>query len=286
MRMAGIVLALLPMLGVGQTPVCNSTATGDLTVVPFANRTFGTQGFLNIWLPPGYGFAANATRKFPVLYMLDGQILFDDCRGGVPEWHVDETLTRLIEGGRIEPLIVVGIDAGNRQNEFLPYRDSVFSPASPEPLAKRFPDFMADEVIPFVRGHYRVEDGAQAIGGGSYGGVAALYALLARPDLFHLGLIESPSLAVGNGQLLRDTEHLFKGPARVYLGMGGREAGPDENSSENLGYVEMIRTLQRNLEAVTVDPPAILTVIRPHANHSPNAWSARFEEAVEFLYAR
>ena len=51
-------------------------------------------------------------RHYPVLYMLDGQILFDDCRGGVPEWHVDETLTRLIQERAIEPLIVVGIDPG------------------------------------------------------------------------------------------------------------------------------------------------------------------------------
>jgi hypothetical protein len=82
-------------------------------------------------------------QKYSVLYMLDGQILFDDCRGGISEWHV--------------------------------------------------------------------------------------------PDLFTLGLLESPSLAAGNGQLLCDTEHLFKGPPRVYIGMGGRESGGSADSAENLG---------------------------------------------------
>ena len=154
--------------------------------------------------------------------MLDGQILFDDCRGGVPEWHIDETLTRLIQAGRIEPLIVVGIDPGQRMHEFLPWKDTVFSPASPEPAGRQFPDFLASEVVPFVAGRYRIEKGPQAIGGSSYGGIAALYALLQRPDLFTLGLLESPSLAVGNGQLLRDTEHLFKGP-RPRLSRHGRK---------------------------------------------------------------
>jgi enterochelin esterase-like enzyme len=176
MRRACLFLALFPVLATAQTPACTSTATGDLTILSFPNKTFGTAGFLNIWLPPGYASRANASRRYPVLYMLDGQILFDDCRGGIPEWHIDETLTRLIEAGSIDPLIVVGIDPGRRMHEFLPYKDTVFSPASPEPAGKLFPDFLANEVAPFIAARYRIEKGPQAIGGSSYGGVAALYA--------------------------------------------------------------------------------------------------------------
>jgi Putative esterase len=141
MRTACSFLALFPILAIARTSTCRSTVTGDLTIVSFPNKTFGTTGFLSIWLPPGYTSTANASRRYPVLYMLDGQILFDDCRGGVPEWHIDETLTRLIQAGSIEPLIVVGIDAGQRIHEFLPYKDSVFSPASPEPAGRQFPRF-------------------------------------------------------------------------------------------------------------------------------------------------
>jgi enterochelin esterase-like enzyme len=117
MRKACSFLALFPILATAQTSTCKSTATGDLTIVSFPNKTFGTACVLSIWLPPGYTDPATASRRYPVLYMLDGQILFDDCRGGVPEWHVDETLTRLIQAGSIEPLIVVGIDPGQRMHE-------------------------------------------------------------------------------------------------------------------------------------------------------------------------
>lgn len=226
-RVACSIFLLFPALLIGQAPACKSTVTGDLKIEPFTSKTFGTTGFVSVWLPPGYASPANAMRRYPVLYMLDGQILFDDCRGGVPEWHVDETLTRLIQERTIEPIIVVGIDPGRgqRANEFLPYKDTVFSPAVAEPAGKQFPDLLGTEIVPFIADKYRIEKGPQAIGGASYGAIAALYALLTRPDLFTLGLLESPSLAVGNGQLLRDTEHLFKGPSRVYLGMGGLESG-------------------------------------------------------------
>ena len=273
---------------IAQTPPCQSTVTGDLQIEEFSSKTFGTTGFLSVWLPPGYGTAANASRRYPVLYLLDGQILFDDCRGGVPEWHIDETLTHLIQAQTIAPLIVVGIDPGRgqRMHEFLPYKDTVFSPASPEPAGKRFPDYLATEIIPFVTSKYRTEKGPQAIGGASYGAITALYALLARPDLFTLGLLESPSMAVGNGQLLRDTEHLFKGPSRLYLGIGGRESGGDPGSAENLGYIAMVRALERNFQSVAVNPPAVLTVVQPEGKHMPATWATRFEQAIQFLYPK
>ncbi len=279
-------LVLILILMNAQESPCKSTAIADLTIVPFSNKTFGTAGYLNIWLPPGYADHANISRRYPVLYMLNGQILFDDCRGGVPEWRVDETLTRLINAGTVKPLIVVGIDPGKRDHEFLPYKDSVFAPTSPEPAGKRFPDFLANEVIPFITDRYRIEKGPQAIGGGSYGAVAALYALLARPDLFTLGLLESPSLAIGNGQLIRDTQYLFKGPTRVYLGMGGSESGGNPNSEENQAYITMLRMLERNLKAIAVDPPVVLSFTQPNGTHTPATWATRFEKAIEFLFPK
>jgi predicted alpha/beta superfamily hydrolase len=197
---------------------------------------------------------------------------------------VDEILTRLIEAGTVRPLIVVGIDPGQRDREFLPYKDTVFSPSSPEPAGKEFPNFLANEVVPLIAGRYRIEKGPQGIGGASYGAIAALYALLARPDLFNLGLLESPSLAVGNGQLLRDTEHLFEGPSCVYLGMGGMESGGSPDSPENLGYIAMVHILEQNLKGTLVNPPAVLTVIQPEGKHRPASWASRFERAIEFLY--
>jgi predicted alpha/beta superfamily hydrolase len=112
---------------------------------------------------------------------MDGQILFDGCtatRDRVSEWRIDETLTRLITEGSVPLMIVIGIDhmGASRAHEFLPYRDNIASPDSSEPVGKRFPEFLARDVVPFITTKYRVSKGPQAIGGSSYGAIAALYA--------------------------------------------------------------------------------------------------------------
>jgi enterochelin esterase-like enzyme len=104
-------------------------------------------------------------------------------------------LSRLIAEGAIPPMIVIGVDQMgiSRPYEYLPYKDTIFDPDSPEPAGKLFPDFLAHDILPLIDGRYRTTKVPRMIGGASYGAVAALYALLARPDLFDAGLIESPS---------------------------------------------------------------------------------------------
>src|SRR5579862_3843639 len=93
-------------------PECKSTVVGDLQKKTFASTTFGDTQTLRIWLPPGYNDPANAQKHYPVIYMLDGENLFDACTSSFHhEWQIDETLTRLIAANAIEPIIVVGIDS-------------------------------------------------------------------------------------------------------------------------------------------------------------------------------
>jgi predicted alpha/beta superfamily hydrolase len=172
----------------------------------------------------------------------------------------------------------------SRPYEYLPYRDILANADAPEPAGKRFPEFLARDVLPLINSRYRITMGAQAIGGSSYGAVAALYALMTRPDLFNAGLIASPSLAIGNGQLLRDTEHLFQGPSRVFLGAGATEFGDDHNSPGNLGYIRMIRVLENNLKGAAQGQTQTVTVIQPGGKHSLPSWASLFAQAIQFLY--
>src|SRR5579863_1731511 len=100
-------------------------ATGDLRLHEFRSRIFRNTRFLRVWLPPEYDDAENSERHYPVLYLNDGQNLFEAAVafGGV-EWQVDETVDRLIREGAVPPMIVVGIDnAGkNRIREYMPHR--------------------------------------------------------------------------------------------------------------------------------------------------------------------
>jgi enterochelin esterase-like enzyme len=99
----------------GQEISCKSTVVGQLDIVPVASRIFNNSRVLRVRAPPGYDDAANATKKYKVIYLLDGQDAFDACTAeDHVEMHADETLTRLITSGKTEPIIAVGVDRRDR----------------------------------------------------------------------------------------------------------------------------------------------------------------------------
>ena len=266
---------------------CRSTVSGDLRLHGFRSRIFGNRRMLRVLVPPGYDAPENGARRYPVLYFLDGQNLFDACLSDVShrEWGVDETVDRLIAEHAIPPLIVVGIDhAGkNRPREYLPYKDFVGNSRMPEPAGRRFPDFLSDEVMPFVDAHYRTlrGHGNTGIGGSSYGGVAALYTLLARPNDFGYGLIESPTMWIGMGQLVRDTGPLAALPVKVFIGFGGREA---DNPKIVERMLALIHVVEANFRAAGYDDSNFRFVFDPDAAHNEDAWAKRLPGALTFLY--
>lgn len=270
-----------------QPSSCKSTVSGDLRLHTLESRIFGNTRTIRVLLPPGYDAPGNESRRYPVLYLLDGQNLFDACLSDVShqEWGVDETVYRLVAEKKIPPLIVVGVDhAGkDRAHEYLPYKDYVGGPDMGEPAGKRFPDFLTGEVMPLIDGRYRTLQGQPntGIGGSSYGGVASLYALLARPGHFGYGLIESPTLWVGMGQPVRDTDPLVAMPARVFMAFGGKEAGDPAVSEKMIG---LVRRVEANFRAAGYDDSNIRVVIEPEALHSEPAWASRLPGALTFLF--
>lgn len=285
--------------GLGEQ-ACKSTVAGELHIEHFESKMYGAQMTLRVWLPPGYADAANTNRKYPTLYMFDGQTLFDECTAfhGEHELQIDETVTKLIGQHEIPSLIVVGIDSTeHRDAEYAPYRDTIAKPGGPEPIGKQLPSFFADEVMPFVRAHFRVSDSAAdtGIGGTSLGGAAALYVALNRPDLFRLALAESPSLLLGNGQLLRDTIMIARAPDRVAIGIGTTELnfpkieeflGPFglARAEAESGGVKMAESLASNLRAAYLKRCEVMLVVEPNANHSSESWARRLPDAIVFLF--
>jgi predicted alpha/beta superfamily hydrolase len=279
-------------------PPCKSTVTGDLRIQTLQSATFGDTQTLRVWLPPGYTDPTNAQRAYPVLYMLDGQNLFDVCASGFNhEWQIDETLTRLIQSGTIEPIIVVGIDssATRRSDEYIPFQDAIFG-GPHNPHGNLFPQFLTDEVLPLVSKQFRIKSGPAntAIGGSSYGAIASLYALILRPDIFGLGLLESTSLQVGNGELLRMTHSLIVGPRKVYVGVGTGELGGDVTlataralvpEAVNAGMAKASEELAANLKSAAMNQPQVLFVATPGA-HQEAAWAKRFPQAITFLFPK
>ena len=266
---------------------CTATVTGDLRMHALKSAIFGNERTIRVLLPAGYADAANKDRRYPVLYLLDGQNVFDACLSDVShhEWGADETVRRLVADQTIPPMIVVGVDhAGmQRAHEYLPYKDFVGNPDMDEPAGKRFPDFMAREVLPLVDGRYRTLQGPMhtGIGGSSYGGVASLYALLAKPNVFGYGLIESPVLWIGLGQLVRDTSPLVAMPQRVFIGFGGKESS---NAAVNKKMVDLVRQVEVNFHAAGYDASNFRVVVDAAAEHTEAAWEQRLPAALTFLY--
>jgi enterochelin esterase-like enzyme len=303
MKIVLLSLVAIPVLvcnlAFAQQP-CKSTVVGDLRIVRFQSKMYGESFKVRIWLPPGYGDKDNAKRKYPTLYLLDGQTAFDECTAfhGEHELQVDEAVTKLIAEHAIPPMIVVGIDSTHhRDYQYSPYPSPVTDPDAPEPIGKRLPRFFAAEIIPFVSARYRVTDEAAhtGIGGVSLGGAAALYLVLNRPDLFGLALLQSPSLLLGNGQFLRDTGSLVRAPDRVAIGVGTTEMDFPKieewlaprrltRAEAESGIVAMTQALASNLKGAYINHPRVLLVVEPNANHSSVFWARRMPEAIKFLF--
>ena len=222
---------------------------------------------------------------FPVLYLNDGQNLFDPARafGGVT-WNVQETVNRLVRRHLIPPLLVVGIDHGGaqRNREYLPVEDAR-NPSSRGPLGRKYAQFVTRELMPFIEQTYPVARGAAntGFGGSSYGAVAALHTSLTHPGFFGKLLVESPSLYVGDGHLLRKARAATRWPARIYLGVGTAETRrPDWNEET----VDNVRKLEAILRGSGFGPRRLKVVVEEGASHTEAAWARRLPEAIQFLF--
>lgn len=259
-------------------------ATGDLRLHKFHSRIFRNSRFVRVWLPPGYDDAENSQRFYPVLYLNDGQNLFEAAAafGGV-EWQVDETADRLIRESAVPPMIIVGLDnAGkDRLREYMPHRS--MHPVMLRALGRRYPDFLIKEVMPFVEQTYRVATSPEntGLGGSSLGALIALYTVIARPGVFGRLLLESPSLWASNRQAIKESRSVRIWPERIYLAAGTAEAGSPERDRT---VVDDVRELAAILRRAVLSELRLRVVVKDGAGHSESAWAERFPEALRFLF--
>jgi predicted alpha/beta superfamily hydrolase len=263
----------------------NSSVTGDLRLHELRSRVFHNMRLLRVWLPPGYDDPGNE-RLYPVLYLNDGQNLFDRTTAytGI-EWQADETADRLIREQKIPPMIIVGIDNAqkDRMKEYLPYRS--FSPPVLRPQGKKYPDFLLREVMPFVQNHYRAAKGPEhtGLGGSSLGASISLYTAMAVPGFFGRLLLESPSLSISNRQLFRDSLRFRDWPDRVFLAIGTKETRRKDKDQE---VVDDVRAFSKILRHAGLSDRRLLLKIDEGAIHDESAWASRLPEALTFLFGR
>jgi enterochelin esterase-like enzyme len=259
---------------------------GELRLHELQSRIFRNTRQLRVWVPPGYSAPENHGRHYPVLYLNDGQNLFDSATAYIGiDWQVDEAADRLIRERRIPPLIIVGIDNAqkDRPREYLPYRS--FHPPIMRPQGKRYPDFLLSEVMPFIYQRYRIARGPEntGLGGSSLGAIISLYTALDQPGVFGRLLLESPSLFISNRQLLKSSRAFRQWPARIFMAMGTREAGTEERDQE---VVEDVRELEHVMRRAGLREDRLRVRIDEGAIHSEKEWARRFPEALTFLFGQ
>jgi predicted alpha/beta superfamily hydrolase len=267
------------------------TVIGWLEVFPFESKIFHNTRMLRVLVPGNYFSPHNASRRYPVLYMQDGQNLFDVQTSSHGEWHTDETMDHLVGGFKIPPMFVVGIDnAGEKRSpEYLPYPDphnGHDNVSKPEDVhGSEYTRFVVTEVMPFIEKHYRVARGAvnTGIGGSSYGGDIALYTALKYPRVFGHVLVESPPLWVGDGQLMKDAERAKRLPEKMYLGTGNHET---DDAEPNVSIVKQVEELEAILRKKGMGATRLKVVVEEGGKHNEEAWSRRLPDALLFLYGR
>lgn len=230
-----------------------------------------------VYLPPGYD--DQPQRRFPVLYLQDGQNLFDGSTSYIQgqDWHVGPTADAEIQAGRVEPLIIVGIyNTGKaRIREYTP----TSAPRLGGGRADRYGKFLLEEVMPFVYREYRAESDAMqtGIGGSSLGGLASLYLGLSRPDVFGKIAALSPSVWWNQRVIHKFAASMpVHSRPRIWLDIGTREGPRIVEDVERYRDILLQRGWQydRDLHYERVEG----------AEHNEQAWARRVAPFLRFLY--
>lgn len=232
-----------------------------------------------VWLPPGYD--RDPSRRFPVLYLLDGQNVFDGREAGA-EWQVDEAAQRLVLAGEAAPFIVVAVPSGHdRIDELTPTPDVAFGRRSGGGAAA-YARFLLDELKPLVDARFRTRADAAstAVGGSSLGGLFSFWLALHSDARIGAALVVSPSVEWDDGFMLRQLRAaaLPEGRRpRLWLDVGDAE-GDDE--------LRGVRRLRDALVARGWRGSDLAYTEAHGARHDELAWAARVPGMLKFLYGK
>lgn len=226
---------------------------------------------IRIYLPKNYW---NSTEKYSVLYMHDGQNLFEDSTSYAGEWGIDESLDELSISADLD-LIVVGIDNGRekRMNEMSPWENEEFGKAEGE----EYMEFIVNHIKPFIDSTYRTFSNREntAIMGSSMGGLISHYAIYKYPEIFSKAGIFSSSYWYADEVYDYTRNNSIPDDARLFLVVGKKE-GKMVNDSQKMF----------NLILETGHPKKNLTLeIDPDGEHNEASWRKQFVPAIKWLFA-
>jgi len=294
--MKRLLIFVVLLLGVSFKAIGQQVSSSDNVLLeyhPLNSQIFQNTRTLRILLPNDYYKEGN-NKKYKVLFLNDGQCLFDReiCNISNQEWRVDETVDSLLELNKIVPLIVVGIDntgIKQRGNEYLPWEDVYLDPPIPNPMGSKYPDFLFNEVLPFIKSEYRISARREDIGlgGSSYGALIAFYTYMGKPERIGFLLLESPSFYVNDRAIIEKFKNFEKVlPKKVHLGIGTNELGLkncEESNEDNMMAVRDVKSLKKMLLTKGLNEDRIHLDVDECATHTEKSYAKRFPNAIQFL---
>jgi predicted alpha/beta superfamily hydrolase len=249
---------------------------GDLHLHDFESEILGSARRVAVWLPPLY--ARDDVSRFPVLYLHDGQNMFDRSTAFREEWQVGDTAAALIEQGEIEPLIAVGVyNAGEaRVDEYTLSVDPEHGRGGGVGIHGRM---LVEELKPWIDSTYRTLPSAAStgIGGSSLGALASLHLALRYPTAFSKVAVHSPSVWWHDRAIIKQVDALPNPlQLRIWLDVGtaeGPEAVPDARALRDA----LVRKGWR------VGPDLSYLEVKDAA-HDERAWAARVPPMLRYLF--
>ena len=240
-----------------------------------------------VYLPPGY---ASSTRHYPVLYMHDGQNLFDVRTSFAGEWQVDEACEQLIAAGDISPVIVIGIENGgaSRINEYTPWPASGYGGGGGNAYLTAIRDLLKPE----VDRRYRtlVGESHTYMAGSSLGGLISAYAGYHYAETFRRVACVSPSLWWDNRHMIADAAAQGRPDVtRWYQDMGTIEGGTTQDANGNGidDYIDDLRAMRDVLAGQGLQAGLDLESIEAAGHrHNESYWAQRVPGMLRFLVGR
>jgi len=245
------------------------TASANVHIISekFDIPQLGRQRRVWIYLPPDY---EKSGKKYPVIYMHDGQNLFDEFTSGYGEWGIDEIMDKMPDANES---IIVGVDHGGdyRITEFDPY-DSKYGKGRGDDYV----DFLAKTLKPYVDEHYRTKKAAKytTVAGSSMGGLISMYAVLKYPDIFGTGGIFSPAFWIAPPIYDFAKQQKLPPGTRFYFVCG---------DSEGPGVVDDMQKMADIIQAKGINESNTPTVIMQGERHNEKQWNKDFPAFYNWL---
>jgi len=256
------------------------TVVGEILVYKdLRSPELGNSRDILVYLPPSY---RKSSRRYPVLYMHDGQNIFDEATSYAGEWQVDESMQGLSHEGL--EVIVVGIPniGVGRLEEYSPFRD----PRHGGGKGSKYLKFITQTLKPFIDDEFRTIPDREYTGvmGSSMGGFISLCAYYLHPEVFGLAGVLSPAFWFADGAIYGFVERARQVPGRLYMDVGFYEITLSQVS--NHSYLEGVRRMHRLLLRKGWRPGQdYLYLEDPEGAHTEGHWARRFPGAMRFLFA-